>query len=501
MNKKIDIKIRNINELEIELLANATAGDYISLADLDSKTMTVLFEKYKESQPEFTDKIKEKAIAEYKEKLTTQPEVLELLKKQKDSFEKVLQEVKKEKDDFSSQIKTLNEQMKFFEENKQKEIDSEVKNKEADFKLNYYKLQTELNELKQNKEKDIKNELLKAQLEFEQQKQKLQETIVQETKKQVKQEEEEKLRLALQPLEEKISKYKEETERLTELNNQLTQAKYQRSTKEIGEDFEKSIMDTLNELYGYNPYIKFYKTTVALDENGKSTTEKDKGTKPDFKIDFFSPDPEFENKIIGSIVIEAKDQASAGGTQKNSSFYKKLNTDRVNFKADVAFLVTTLEPNETYLVKNVPDYENLIQMRFEALPQMINIWQRLFIEKAKLTRMDIQIEDKKKLIEKFDEFRTDLQKNINSIDKATEDMIKEIEKMETATGKLRTYVEKTIKSRFNAFVNKFKKFSLLKELDKVDDAVFLDNNKVSTKQIENIQDAEVEEEIADIQED
>ncbi|MHA3839286.1 DUF2130 domain-containing protein [Mycoplasma sp. HF14] len=526
MSKKIDIKIRDFDNLEIQLNQDASAGDYISLLDLGSDNISILFEKYKEQSSSFISKIKEQVIKEYTANLSKQVEVVELISQKEQEYRAKLEaeadKLQKTNLELSKKENELNALNKHLEE-VNKSIDTKVKKEvletEVKLKDQINSLQQEINNSKNEKESLINQHKMQLQNINEQM-----QTLVENKVLQVKTELQDKVSKALEAeriklisqgkqeqkeidqainqekvsgLLKQIDDLKTEIAHTKEENTKLTQAKYMRSTKELGEDFEKSIMDSLNENFGFDSHIRFSKTTKSKNSEGKDTNKSDDdATKPDFLIEFLSYESGKENQVIGSIVIEAKDQASELGKQKNSDFYKKLEKDRSKYKADVAFLVTTLEPNENYLVKNVNEYPNILQMRFEAMPQMIKIWQRLFYEKNKLNHLDIALEAKNTLLKKFDEFKEEFSSmNVRLVDETITNMLKQVENLTQATNKLNSLIEEELKGRFKRLVSKFNSFSLLKEIKKsnLSDEEFSSINLIehTMKEIPNIQDAEI----------
>ncbi|MFV8482742.1 DUF2130 domain-containing protein [Mycoplasma sp. 1932B] len=534
MSKKISIKIKDFDNLEIELLQDASTGDFISLLDLDSDKISTLFEKYKEQSATFVAKIKEQVIREYEKDLPNQIEVRKLLDEAQNKFNLKLQEefeetqkikdkladadknyqvalAKLEQSDANLKAQIENAQNKVKEQLTQdmealKEEINNLNNQisktnyEKEKELNEYKV--EINNLNKNHDLIVQNKVLEQKenikKDFEQMFEAKKNELLLAGKQEQKAIDEAILNEKVSYLNEQITNLQSEIAHTKEENNKLTQAKYMRSTKELGEDFEKSIWDSLNENFGFDSNIRFSKTTISKTKEGKNTNVKDEGTKPDFLIEFLNQDPGRDNEVIGTIVIEAKDQASEEGKQKNSNFYKKLENDRNNYKADIAFLVTTLEPNESYLVKNVNNYKNLIQMRFEALPQMIRIWQRLFIEKSKLNRLDINLESKAKLLQKFDEFKHELSNyHVRLVDETIAKMIKQVDDLINIANNLRNSIDNELKGRFERLMNKFIKFSLQKEYEKLD----IQDSGIDTpqiphtmKEIPNIQDADIVEE-------
>ncbi|MFV8473931.1 DUF2130 domain-containing protein [Mycoplasma sp. Z407A] len=534
MSKKIGIKIKDFDKLEIELLQQASAGDFVSLLDLDSDKISTLFEKYKEQSTTFVAKIKEQVIQDYEKDLPNQLQVRKLLDKVQTEFNEKLQEEIKQAQEIKDKLAAksqeyeiakakldqYNETMRVEIENAQNKAkeqlaqDMETLKKkindlnnqiskasyEKENEINGYKAQ--IDSLKKNHDLIVQNKVLEQKenikKDFEQMLEAKKNELLLAGKQEQKAIDEAILNEKVSYLTQQISTLQSEIAHTKEENNKLTSAKYMRSTKELGEDFEKSIFDSLNENFGFDNSIRFSKTTISKTKEGKNTTVKDEGTKPDFLIEFLNQDPGRDNEVIGKIIIEAKDQASEEGKQKNANFYKKLESDRNNYKADIAFLVTTLEPNESYLVKNVNGYKNIVQMRFEALPQMIRIWQRLALEKSKLNRLDINLESKAKLLQKFDEFRHELMTyNVRLVDETIAKMIKQTDDLISIANNLRNSIDNELKGRFERLMSKFNKFSLQKEYEKLDIQDSEDDTLQiphTMKEIPNIQDADIVEE-------
>ncbi|MFV8459016.1 DUF2130 domain-containing protein [Mycoplasma sp. CR] len=526
MSKKINIKIKDFENLEIELLNEAKIGDYISLLDLDSNNVLILFEKYKEKNTTFITKIKEEMIKDYESDLENKPKVQKLIREKEDYYKNELfniqtlleskkielaqlqqninvhkeNEANKVKEQLRDEMSQLKEKINILE-NEAKDANQEYSKEifKKDNEINGYKV--ELSNFQDRFKTELENQKLALEKELKEQFDKnfemKRKEILSEGQELQKDKDQAVFGQKITELNEKISTLEAEVVKFKEENNKLTQAKYMRSTKELGEDFEKSIMDSLNENFGFDKNIRFSKTTLSKNKEGKDTIAKDEGTKPDFLIEFFNPDFDKSEQVIGKIIIEAKDQASEDGKQKNSSFYKKLDNDRKNYKADVGFLVTTLEPNESYLVKNIIEYKDLIQMRFEALPQMIRIFQRLFIEKSRLNRLDINLEAKSVLLQKFEEFKKELKDfHVRLIDESIDKMLKQIDNLENSTKNLRDLVENELQGRFKRFTKKFENFSLLKEYEKagIKDDTDVAQIEHKMKEIPNIQDADVIEE-------
>ncbi|SJZ48264.1 DUF2130 domain-containing protein [Mycoplasmopsis verecunda] len=517
MSNKINIKIKDFDSLEIELLSNAFKGDYVSLLDLGPDNISVLFDKYKEQSSAFISKIKQQGVEEYIKDLEKRDEVIELLNNKKEWFVKKLNEKdqqinenidklneqKNQIDVLNTKLQTANEQSKLEIENALIKINSEyetqIKSLNNQIELLRKQHQAKLEAIEENKALSIQNTLAsekeKIKKEFNDKLNQEIEKVVVKSKAEQKQQDEELANKDKEIYSSKIEELKNEVLSLKNENIKLTQAKYMMSTKEVGENFEDSIENYLDELYGVNPYIICERTTESKNSEGKNTNEKGEGSKPDFKITFYNTQDGRNDEVVGCIIIEAKNQASLQGNQKNKSFYKKLDKERSKFKAEIAFLVTTLEPHESYFVKNIKDYPSVYQMRFEAIPQMINIWHRFFNERAKLHRLDINLESKAKLLAKFDDFKRELiDTKARLFGETIDNMMKQVDNMSIALDKLREYIDNELKKRYERLVKKIESFSLQKEFKNINDDEDLEvhpalENKV--KSIENIQDVEI----------
>ncbi|AMD81304.1 hypothetical protein MCANPG14_01053 [Mycoplasmopsis canis PG 14] len=519
--KKILIKIKNLDEMEFELLENAQPGDFISLKeilDAGSKEITSYISKASNIISRAKEEeIYNRAQEHFSKKVTESKEYNDLIIKFESEKNKLLEkhqsllkeEIEKNTKLLSTKFNTdLNEALR-------KERELIATQKELEFKdiQNKIKIQAELLSRK-DKEFDEKVSLLKKendenqkifnlnkQLEMQEEISKFK-TEINIWKAQVsnhKQEKEMALLSLRKELEDKInmlnanSLYKDEKIKFLEeeknnkdniindkvaeinkLNGQLIEARSKSSWKNnniktIGNEFEDHLLNMLEDAFSMDTSIRFNKATQAIN-----------GRMPDIVIEFL--DKKNEDNVIGKLVIEAKAKLTEDGSKKNEEFYDKLAKDVKNYGANFGILVTELNPDESIFINFARNYNNIFVVRDVTFISLVKMLRMLFEKETEISYKEMNFKQKERIIKEFEEFFDKnirenferLQERLSDISKFADTIKLESEKIKD---KIRNIEENTIKKIDKAFQEKFYKQSFL-----------LDVNQVAQNQIGNIKD-------------
>ncbi|MGZ9756748.1 DUF2130 domain-containing protein [Mycoplasma sp. 4423] len=448
-SKKINIKIKDIQNLEFFIDdINVSDGDYFNLNDILNQDLKKITDE--------TGKIREQIIQNEKNRLTKEiQENLEKTFTREIKNSKEYNELKSEKDYEINKLIIENVE-------KTQKLENELKD-------NYYKqLEHERNKLKDKFEaekKDYENSILNKEIEniklkFQQEHQKQLMELENELKilnieKQSLLEKNEKL----------LAEFEEKKQLSTKLQTELEtlqKYRYNKSTKEYGEEFENHIFNKLAEGFAFSEDVSFEKTTKHINNR-----------KPDFKIDFKDLNILDDDKnSYGTIIIEAKNRITEQGSKRNKDFIEKLEQDRKNFKADFAILVTELEPNSVIYIEKISGYNEIFIVRDVALINLVLLLKNILQIKYSLNADKIEFNSKKIILEKFNDF---VEKNIlNHIEKSNkeiEGIIENADKMRKLLSSIEDSANNIAHKHFSKMQRKisdFGKSEFIKEISKLE---------------------------------
>lgn len=195
------------------------------------------------------------------------------------------------------------------------------------------------------------------------------------------------------------------------------------NVKQVGEDLEKYCFDLYNETMGqFVNDCKFEKTNIAIHNN-----------KPDFLFEVYGKDINnnvvFEEEyLLGKVILEMKSEllnSDEKNKKTNEYHLSKLETNRKNFNADLAILVTELEADKDFVIKKPTNYQNIVIIRPQALPSLLNILRNLFLKKNDLIVEQINFKSSKEIIDEFNNFKDEiLNKIIFKMNSKVENIIK-----------------------------------------------------------------------------
>lgn len=425
--KKINIVLKDKENLIFELAEDAKKGDFFSIKELNEIDFSILNDFIEEKNNEFIErKIKEKskfAVLEYKNS-----EEFNLLK------------------ETSNQNYKLKNELKQLEEFHKKEVDS-IKN-------SFYKNAFLEAELKFSKEiKQFENNLnnLKQEKDFQEKKFKFEKQSLEDKLNLQKQLELNNLKNILS---DEISKLElEKQNSINNLKNEINEIKREKTinSKLIGEDLERWIIDQ------YNTYLDL----AFSDSTLIKANEIIEGTKPDFIFTTFDKD----NSKLVSVTIEAKSQSffSESNKKKNSFFYEKLDKDRNKNKTEFALLISELEPENNFSILKVKEYEDMYVIRPEYFVSFISLVRTIATKRKEINKSVLNFKEKQKIIDEFEKEKTDilnnslknLQKNLDEIDKQANSII-------TSANRILETKRTASDAHITTVKNKIENFSILK---------------------------------------
>ncbi|MBU4693244.1 DUF2130 domain-containing protein [Mycoplasma sp. CSL7491-lung] len=517
--KKIKIKISDIEKLEFIVEEDAKKGDYFTLSDLLDNQQSIIESAKSDLIKKITDSSKNNWEKEWKVQYDNLKKV-ELLEKIKEKEEEVRVKTKKEleqqkqneintlKDKFKEElakeiqiIKAKEKELLGTEINKLKEenikLSQELKNNEVVKKQEIQTLLSKQEVLISQKTTEINNTYQNKILTLETNKNKLEEQLKivkeQETHKYESQLNEIKAKLTEQFHNKELnmaSEYQKTIEKLKFDNESLKQKEneYKQqinsleisekkhldiinknvgfSTKQVGENFENSIYNLLEDSFGFmGNEIKFSKTTENIDR-----------TKPDFEINLFK-----DKENIGNIIIEAKSKQTETGSTTNKKHLPKLLKDMKNYKGTFGVLVTELEPEHNFLFKVYEEYPNIFVVRFEGLKPLLQLLINFIKERSNFDNTQLDIEEQRNLIVAWNEkhFKAivkamaRIKDDFDDINKFVENIQKNLDDLK---GSLEISISKHIDSFSKAIVGSAKS-KLYKNIKNIEPRLTKENSK------------------------
>lgn len=475
--KKINIRIKDIDKMEFELLENAQAGDYISLNGLTEKNSQIISEHISKAVSQISDDVKNKiyqqAIADNSKSILESKEYNDLklenqktIQALKDEFYKTLipNEIAKSRKEWEVEIQN---QLKAKELEVKNDLSEKITKVQSSFQLlqkDKQTLETTIKE-KEEKIKELNQNLKEAKKDFElqtSQKLKTKELEVRQTYTEKFKNQETQIEVLKNTKTSLDKTIQDQTKEIEALKNQLNGLMIKRSSlshiQAAGEDYETYIHSLLQQNFNMDNDIRFYKATQVIN-----------GMKPDIIIEFFdkkSDDP----ILIGKLVVEIKAKVSEKGSKKNEEFYEKLFKDTKNNKADYGILITELNPDEDIFIEQVQGYKNIFVVRDRSFLTLVRMLRMMFDNKARLSVDLKDFKDKEIIKQEFKNFfEKEIARNFeiikekfSSIVICTQDIIKAAKKIEDRMEE----IEKTsIKKITTAFETKFSKQDFLEKLD------------------------------------
>lgn len=521
MAKEIKIKLIDSKELIFQIEEDAQKGDYFNIKeafDVDYSELIKAIEEGKneeykrlvenekqnwESQIELNPKFKQvkdllSQFEKRNELLQQQIEQIksdskkneELLKSNhqnevsakttnlKESYEQTINQLRSEAELLKVELQNTKENLELQIQNKVSEKEKQIQDK---YLQSIEKEKEKISNLEKEKEKELGalkvqiTELQKNQENTELQVEKKYLNLLADEKQKVTQLKSEKEALKLKyeaevqkelektknTYEEKISEKDKEIAVLKNVNEELLTRKTYLSTKQLGNSFEEAVYQTLRDSFGYSQTIKIEKAKMVADEDGKKTAA-------DFSIEIYENADSKEP--IAKIAIEAKTkQENSTSNIKNEDHLKKLEKDRQKSKSDYAILVSELDFKEgNFYINNPRDYKNIyicsLDLIVPVVGLLINISQKTHSIKASETR----IEEKVKILSKFEDLREYLAKHMEAINKSLNDMRASAEAIQKSAQKIKDNADKIQDKEFRLMNNKVDGFKIETQVKKLE---------------------------------
>ncbi|QIW62123.1 DUF2130 domain-containing protein [Mycoplasmopsis gallinacea] len=521
MAKEIKIKLIDSKELIFQIEEDAQKGDYFNIKeafDVDYSELIKAIEEGKndeykrlvenekqnwESQIELNPKFKQvkdllSQFEKRNELLQQQIEQIksdskkneELLKSNhqnevsakttnlKESYEQTINQLRSEAELLKVELQNTKENLELQIQNKVSEKEKQIQDK---YLQSIEKEKEKISNLEKEKEKELGalkvqiTELQKNQENAELQVEKKYLNLLADEKQKVTQlkSEQEALKLKYEKevqielektkntYEEKILEKEKAIAKLENANQELLTKKTYLSTKQLGNSFEDAVYQTLRDSFGYSQTIKIEKAKMVADEDGKKTAA-------DFSIEIYENADSKEP--IAKIAVEAKTKQENSTTNiKNEDHLKKLEKDRQKSKSDYAILVSELDFKEgNFYINNPRDYKNIyicsLDLIVPVVGLLINISQKTHSIKASETR----IEEKVKILSKFEDLREYLAKHMEAINKSLNDMRASAEAIQKSAQKIKDNADKIQDKEFRLMNNKVDGFKIETQVKKLE---------------------------------
>ncbi|VEU59874.1 DUF2130 domain-containing protein [Mesomycoplasma neurolyticum] len=229
------------------------------------------------------------------------------------------------------------------------------------------------------------------------------------------------------------------------------------NSKVMGEDLEKWIQNEFDFHFGFNSNVKM---TKAKEIDGK---------KADFLFEVLD---DVTQKVIGTVIIEAK-TAGENSKEKNSKFYKKLENDRLNQKANYALLVTELEPEQNFVIKKEKnEYSNIYVTRPQYFITFLSLITHILNIKKGVISSELEFKEKYEILDEFDKMKNKILDNsLKHMTTDIEDLSKHITTIQSTAFKMEELVKIKLDKHINTFKNKIENFNInkiVKKINKVD---------------------------------
>ena len=476
--KKLQVIIQDKTTLMLN--EDGHKGDIISLADLEELDTTAITKAIEEN----TDKVYQKKLAEYKEKL----DIEFASEKTKWEADKKVSMKEMEEKHFST-IKSLESELS----NLKATLNSQIKEKEISFQLEKEKLTTqkdkeyqalkmELETLKANMDEKLKSKELEVANAY---KDKLnqannEKTILEKTALQNLENQKTKLELEKQQALSKLENQYRETleEKNQEINNRQSEIdalKRQRSfasVKVIGEELEtwcdREVSSYMQNGFDNCTWQKDNKVVKEEDEN--------KGSKADYIFKVYAD--ETKTYELASVCMDMKSEDPASVNKKtNSSYYNQLDKNRNKKECKYALLVSELEMDKVNDIPifKVKEYPNMYVVRPQYLMTFLNMITSLTTRFKDIVlakqKEDLAFQEKEVLLEEFEHIKnTYLDKPLETLSKQLEAISKANAGILSAHDKIQEAVSSIITSYVDSIKGKIEKFelSLNRQYKKID---------------------------------
>ena len=292
---------------------------------------------------------------------------------------------------------------KFNEQLKKIEIKEDIKIKEA---LNRYKETEDLRfeAKKQNLQEEQKINSIKLNVEINELKAAI------KRKDETHQKEIEKINMQ-NSLKEKESKIRE-TEIIHE--KELEKNKYKQKNELLEKQIEEIKMGSIqnSKLCGEGEESNVFSTLqiAELNSQGRGKFIKDNHLVDGMKADALYEECDESGELIFRMVLEVKSQIDpTSNKRKNSKFFETLYQNKLKKKADVAVLVSVLEPNSEFYNRGIVpihSYENMYVIRPQFIDCFISIMRNIYVK---------NMQEKRALIiaKEISQDRLHLEQNIN----------------------------------------------------------------------------------------
>lgn len=457
MNKEIKIKLIDESSLKFKLLEKGEIGDLINLNSLNNVDLSVIKEKVNLlKQTEIRNIIDTKLKQQQKElDLNHQKKIIELNQK------------------YDLKIADLEKDKNYLELNSDAEINKKVAEIENSLKAKINKKEDQIRDeaFKQidkvlqvsNKKTEEINDLKLRLQDYDQKAQFVLE-------KELHQKEQEIFKLKTIN-DSSIRKLKEENDNLL---NQLDYLKRNKSQniKLIGNELENWIDSNLQQNFAWNERITIKKEPKPIN-----------GQKPDFMIMIKN------GSVETKIVIEAKTELLTSENKKtNRSHLEKLENYRKRSESKYAILVSELENEKDFLIYKDSDYKDIFIIRPHVLVSLLQFMINLLTVNEKVLALNVQFEDKQKIIQEWDLFLADVDKTFLNLKNNVENILKEKDKLSSIANKIGENANKILDSHLGALEKKLKKFSIEKKIvnkisevekiEKVSDNFVTDQQKI-----------------------
>lgn len=477
MSKKLKIQIKNIDNLEFEIIEDGTVGDYISINDVLDHDFGKIKEQIQGTVNEWKTGLRIEVIESEKKnwlnEYKTSAEFQQLVKendKNKDELENFKKNQANERINWINEYKTSQEYQKLVKENDiyQNELDNLQKNHEIEKRnlINDFKTKPDFTNLvKDNQESKnaLKNfqdnqviqmenviskfknsndylDLIKGRQVLEDINSKHASDI-----EMVKLKEADKFRDQISGLENEKAILKSDLER-----------RKTRNIKEMGEEFETWINNRYDETFSVSEDTELEKANKVIG-----------GNKPDFIFKVLNDD----KTIIESIVIEAKTQSNTGKT-KNSDHFEKLDKDRKNYNGEYSLLISELEPSDEFIIKLIPGYQNMFVVRPGYFIPFLSLVKYIALKKKSIIQAEQNLKDKEEILVEFNDMKNDILENsVKNIQKNCQDILNNATKINDLSKKIEDSAKLVIDKHLETVRKKIDNFNITritKKMEKLD---------------------------------
>ncbi|MXR55800.1 DUF2130 domain-containing protein [Mycoplasma flocculare] len=453
--KEVKVKLIDFKTLTYQLLEDATAGDWFSIASeaqnyIETQIKEKTKEKIKEEIQSIKDQTRNEIFANDQEIKQMRSEIEQLKIENKRLEGKLDGEEKANKSNLDA-IDARYTAAISEKDGKIKDLNNKVQKYETEqnFEINKIKMETE-SKIKKKMEEEFEDKWEKQEKKLKENNEEYNKKIIKELRKEYN---------------EKIQKVEQEN---NELHVELNRYKEKNiNSKEIGENLENWILERYKSVFPFgqenDETISFSlkKDTENLKQEGESS-----GTKADFIFTIYDK----EGQISESVILEAKSESKEKpGRQKNNQFFKKLENDRVKKNARYAILVTELEPDQYITIDIAPNFPKIFICRPYFYLALLMILKSMILKEKKLVMQGKNLADKEKIINDFEKWKNDkIKKLAEKINKKSADAIASSRKIIDEATKIRDTLEETSNNLIWKLNTEIDKFSITKLAEKIE---------------------------------